>query len=317
MTIEVTAKKVEDAINQGLAQLGVGLDEVNVEVVEAGGLFRKAKVRLTLERESEASKETAEQPAPVKKEEPSSEKPSNAEKTEKAESKEPALEKAVKQDMPAPKKQNTEPVKPKAENADGEPVTAKPEKAKPQAARNSAPKKEAHGGEEENTQHVEHAKPRKLSDEDKAAAAHALEFVKETAQKMGFTDLTVEAGDNPELINITAPAGDDSLIIGRHGETLSALSYLAETCARAEKCHISITVDCNGYRDRRAASLTAMAKRRANECVAKRRKIKLEPMDRVDRRTVHNALTDDTRVSTASEGKEPYRSVVIIPNKKQ
>lgn len=317
MTIEVTAKKVEDAINQGLAQLGVGLDEVNVEVVEAGGLFRKAKVRLTLERESEAKEEAAEQSAPANKEEPTPVKSEKAAEAEKTESKQPVAEKAVKQNTPAPKKQKSDTAKPQAENASGEQEIAKPENAKPQAAHGNAPKKEANDGDEESTQHVEHSKPRKLSDEDKVAALHALEFVKETAQKMGFTDLTVEAGENPELINITAPAGDDSLIIGRHGETLSALSYLAETCARAEKCHISITVDCNGYRDRRAASLTAMAKRRANECVAKRRKIKLEPMDRVDRRTIHNALTDDTRVSTASEGKEPHRFVVIIPNKKQ
>ena len=151
-----------------------------------------------------------------------------------------------------------------------------------------------------------------MSAEDKVAAAHALAFIKDVTEKMGFV-ATVEADDSGENISISAAEGDDSLIIGRHGETLSALSYLAETCARAEKSHISITVDCNGYRERRAASLTAMARRRANECAAKRRKIKLEPMERVDRRTVHNALTDDERVTTASEGKEPYRCVVILP----
>ena len=59
MTIEVTAKKIDDAISQGLKQLGASLDEVNVEVVEAGGLFRKAKVRITLEREDEKAQPTA------------------------------------------------------------------------------------------------------------------------------------------------------------------------------------------------------------------------------------------------------------------
>ena len=49
MTIEVTAKKVDDAIKQGLEQLGATLDDVTVEVVDAGGLFRKAKVKLTLD----------------------------------------------------------------------------------------------------------------------------------------------------------------------------------------------------------------------------------------------------------------------------
>ncbi len=159
-----------------------------------------------------------------------------------------------------------------------------------------------------------HAKPRKLREEEREALSRALEFVKTALEKMGF-DATVEAdADDPEKITVTAADGDDSLIIGRHGETLSALSYLAETAERAEKCKDNVTVDCNGYRARRAASLTAMARRRAKECAQRHRKIKLEPMDRVDRRTVHFALADNNRVTTASEGKEPYRCVVIFPN---
>ena len=264
MTIEVTAKKVDDAINQGLAQLGVTLDRVTVEVVEQGGLFRKAKVRLTLDVEEKT--DDAKKPAKAETEQ-KPDKPAKSDKSDKAEK----PEKAEKPDGAAKQKSDA------------------PAKEKPVS------------------------KPRALRDEDKAAAAKALEFVKGIVVKMGFDDATVEVGDNPEKINITAPQGDDSLIIGRHGETLSALAYLAETGARAEKCHINVTVDCNGYRDRRAASLTAMARRRADECATKRRRIKLEPMERADRRTIHNALTDDDRVTTASEGKEPHRYIVIYP----
>ncbi|MDE7464794.1 MAG: KH domain-containing protein, partial [Clostridiales bacterium] len=153
----------------------------------------------------------------------------------------------------------------------------------------------------------------RLRADDREAANHALEFVKKTIELMGFETATVTADEDVEHVEIAAPEGDDSLIIGRHGETLSALTYLAETCARAEKCHVNIVVDCNGYRARRAASLTAMAKRRARESASKHRRIKLEPMDRTDRRTVHCALADDEYVTTASEGKEPYRYIVITP----
>lgn len=329
MTIEVTAKKVDDAINQGLKQLGASLDEVKVEVLESGGLFRKARVRLTLEIESSESedKQASAEPAgqaPVAEKPKAVEADSTAEcaKTEKtAEDKDnknskpsgeapvaKAHDGAKKPDQAQRAKQqpqaekNRKPQKPSVENADKPVKTdAHTEKKNPTAAQN-----DKRGDTAERV--------RKLDEQDKAAAARALEFVRQTIAKMGFEGATAEAdAANPEQIDITAPSGDDSLIIGRHGETLSAISYLAETGARAEKCHINLTVDCNGYRERRAASLSAMARRRANECASKHRKIKLEPMERIDRRTIHNALTDDDRVTTASEGKEPYRYVVILP----
>ncbi len=297
MTIEVTAKKVDDAINQGLAQLGVTLDRVTVEVVEQGGLFRKAKVRLTLD--VEETTDDAKKPAKAETEQ-KPDKPAKSDKSDRAEKPE-KVEKpdcAAKQKSDAPAKQSA---KAPAQKPDGVKPAGKKQAAKPAAERAT------------DAQEKPVSKPRALRDEDKAAAAKALEFVKGIVVKMGFDDATVEVGDNPEKINITAPQGDDSLIIGRHGETLSALAYLAETGARAEKCHINVTVDCNGYRDRRAASLTAMARRRADECATKRRRIKLEPMERADRRTIHNALTDDDRITTASEGKEPHRYIVIYP----
>lgn len=300
MTIEVTAKKVDDAIKQGLAELGASLDEVQVEILESGGLFRKAKVRLTLEREDEkkedvppapeAKRETVEQKtAPAKK--PEVEKPEKAQKTEsEKEAKKPEKPAQTKPEKPAaPKQKGSE------QKAKKEPV-ATASKAEPEKSENSEPRSARN------------------SEENKQAVAHATEFITELVKKMGFTEATVEGNDNGD-VSITAPAGDDSLIIGRHGETLSAISFLAETLGRAEKQHVTIVADCNGYRERRAASLTAMAKRRANECAAKRRKIKLEPMERIDRRTIHNALTGDERVTTMSEGKEPYRYIVILPKK--
>lgn len=298
MTIEVTAKKVQEAIEQGLAQLGATLDEAEVEVIESGGLFRKAKVRLTVER-AEPEK-AADAPKPSETEKPQAcekrdERPQKA--AERAES--PAPEKVAAQDQSKQKVAQ----QPKQKQND--------ERAEKRSVKQLDP---ARAGENSGaTARKAESKPRKLSDEDKAAAAHAVEFVKQVVAKMGFDGAEITADERVEMISISAPSGDDSILIGRHGETLSALAYLAEVSARAEKCRLSIAVDCNGYRDRRSASLTAMAKRRADECVAKRRKIRLEPMERIDRRTVHNALNDDERVTTASEGKEPHRFVVILP----
>ncbi len=280
---EFSAKKVDDAIKQGLAELGLTLDDVTVEVLDAGGFLRKAKVRLTVDEKD---------PAPV------------------AETKDVKPDKKLGKDEKVEKVEKTE--------KDGKNVADKPAGKQSDKARKPEVKAEKTEKSEkvDNIEKTENAetekKPRRLKAEDKDALDKARAFIADVTALMGFEVNVTLSGDG-ETVNIDAPDRDDSLIIGRHGETLSALSYLAETCIRAEKCHTSVTVDCNGYRGRRAASLSSMARRKADECVRRRRKIKLEPMDRTDRRTVHSALNDDGRVTTASEGKEPYRCVVILP----
>lgn len=340
MTIEVSAKKVQDAIDQGLAQLGVSLDEVNVEVVDAGGFLRKAKVRLTVEDKTEKAEKAgpavAEKPAAMDgAEKRVEEKPA---KTEKPAAKKPVTKKAEKSESVG-KSEKPVAAKGEAGEAAEKPSADKPAKAsladkpkKPAAKKPAKPANSEETGKEkaectgetsdegaENAQAEQgktkrRERKRHWGAEEREAAERAKEFVKKTVELMGFEGVTVEFdAEDPEIIEITAPEGDDSLIIGRHGETLSSLTYLAETCAIAEKCRVGVVVDCNGYRARRAASLTAMARRRAHECAAKQRKIKLEAMDRTDRRTIHMALADDAYVTTESEGKEPYRCVVLVP----
>lgn len=351
MTIEVTAKKVDEAIKNGLEQLGASLDEVQVEVIESGGLFRKAKVRLTLERESSETAEEAPVPEQKKADEKPPVKPEPVQKKPAAQPEKPQERAAQKPDAAEPrakaekqhdKKADKKSDKPTAKRTEqskndksaGRPAPEPAEKAEtptkgevsakdeqpltseePQKPTKKSAKKDRDQAKDRKQNAPESAEPREKRSHEEVLAARkaAAAFVKDIVEKMGF-DATVELDETDgERINITADAGDDSLLIGRHGETLTALSYIAETAARAEKNRVDIVVDCNGYRERRAASLSAMARRRANECANKHRRIKLEPMERIDRRTIHNALTGDDRVTTVSEGKEPYRYVVILP----
>ncbi len=314
MTVEVTAKKIDDAIKQGLEQLGIGLDEVNVEVLESGGLFKKAKVRLTLEREEDCQTDVGSDSG--KAENKQSGQPSGpADNTERKS----VSEKPVSAGKPQKTEDRGQARRPENQNrADDRSATKKPQDKKPErrpdnnAADENAKGARAQGAASNKTEGTEQHK----NDENyKAAVEQSTEFITQVISKMGFTDCSIAYNPDTDMIEIDAPAGDDSLIIGRHGEMLSAVSFLAETLGRAEKPRFNIAVDCNGYRERRAASLTAMARRRADECISKNRKIKLEPMERIDRRTVHNALNDDGRVSTVSEGKEPYRYIVILPKR--
>ena len=110
---------------------------------------------------------------------------------------------------------------------------------------------------------------------------------------------------------------DLGVLIGRHGQTIDALQYLAN--AIGHRAHgddrLRVVVDAAGYRARRAATLETVARRAAEQAAATGRRVELEPMTAVERRIVHELLKDDPEVETSSEGTEPTRFVVVLPRR--
>jgi spoIIIJ-associated protein len=107
---------------------------------------------------------------------------------------------------------------------------------------------------------------------------------------------------------------DVALVIGRHGQTIDALQYLSGLIAsRGAGVWVPVTVDAAGYRGRRAATLTQMAKEIAAQVKEKGEEAVLDVLRPHERRIVHVALRDDKGVVTYSEGEEPFRRVVISP----
>ena len=110
---------------------------------------------------------------------------------------------------------------------------------------------------------------------------------------------------------------DPAIIIGKHGHTLDAIQYLVNLItnkeSRQEKRRIYI-VDIDGYRKRREESLQRYAREKAEIAKNKGVSIALYFMNSIERRVVHMALKEDGEVSTYSEGKEPYRRIIIQPN---
>jgi spoIIIJ-associated protein len=109
--------------------------------------------------------------------------------------------------------------------------------------------------------------------------------------------------------------GELGLVIGRHGQTIDALQYLANAIVwrgRGDE-RKAVVVDAAGYRARREATLSSLAKRSAERAVASARSVELEPMTAVERKVVHVCLKDYEGVVTRSEGTEPNRFVVIDP----
>ena len=110
---------------------------------------------------------------------------------------------------------------------------------------------------------------------------------------------------------------DLGVLIGRHGQMIDSLQYLANAIAHRALGdeRRRIVIDAAGYRARRASTLEGLARRTAEQASATGRRIELEPMSAAERRIVHEVLKEDPEVTTASEGTEPNRYVVVLPRR--
>lgn len=130
-------------------------------------------------------------------------------------------------------------------------------------------------------------------------------------------DVTIDEyeGDDGEFIlDIT---GDDlAVLIGRHGKTLDALQFVVSAITvRSIGYRYPVVVDVEGYKNRQRQKLESIARSSANKAANQHRSVKLRPMTPYERRIVHIALRDDSRVETASEGEGSARHVVVLPVK--
>jgi spoIIIJ-associated protein len=125
----------------------------------------------------------------------------------------------------------------------------------------------------------------------------------------------VDAYEDDDAITLMVSGADLGMLIGRHGQTIDAIQYLANAIAfrRHPDDRKEIVVDAAGYRARRRASLEALAVRSAQRALADNDRVELDPMTAVERKVVHVRLKDFAGVETASEGTEPNRYVVITP----
>ena len=317
---EASAKTVEEAIELGLKELGVGISDVEVKVLEEGskglfGLFgsRLAKVSLTVKEEEEdlledlmgeeekkpAPKAPRKQEEPRKEEEPRKAEPrAEAEKPaeEAAPKKEPARPAPVKR--VAPKKAEKKPAKEKTQE---EPAKQEEEEKKVEIRPMEKPV-------------VTVIPENELDPESPAGLAHA--FLKEITRLMGV-EVAIEMGTDPEGNVFASMTGDTlGILIGRRGETLDALQYLTSLKVnRGREGYIRVTLDTESYRARREDTLIRLANRMANRALRTGRRVSLEPMNPYERRIIHFALQQNESVSTHSEGDEPNRHVVITVKK--
>lgn len=124
----------------------------------------------------------------------------------------------------------------------------------------------------------------------------------------------VEIAESPDTITATCIGEDLGRLIGRRGQTLDALQVLAAAIVqRGDEDHRAVVVDAAGYRDRRRRRLEEMAVRSARVAIETGTRVELEPMSAAERKVVHTTLEHVAGVTTASEGAEPHRYIVVEP----
>ena len=287
--ITVSAKTVNDAITEASIQLGVSSDQMEYDVIEKGsaGFFgigsKQAVIRARLKKVEE-----------------------------------PVYEEVVK----AEEKKVEE---------------KRPEERKYQERRHSDKK---HHDKKHVDKHVEKTEKKELKKEVKEEKAVETvaepkkeieitvvteetmkiceEFLMDVLRAMGMEAVEVDSKiDEDGALSIELKGDNMGILIGKRGQTLDSLQYLTNRVAnKSQDGYVRVKLDTEDYRRRRKQTLENLAKNIAYKVKRSRKAVALEPMNPYERRIIHSALQGDERVSTHSEGEEPYRRVVITPNRR-
>ncbi len=146
-----------------------------------------------------------------------------------------------------------------------------------------------------------------------APAFAAKQFLSRLLAAMDLTvDINIKCEDN--LMTIDLSGDNMGIVIGKRGDTLDSLQYLASLIVNQETDeYIKVTIDTENYRAKRAEALTSLSQRLADKVARTGKKFTLEPMNPYERRIIHANLQDNEQVTTFSIGEDPYRRVVIAP----
>ena len=136
-------------------------------------------------------------------------------------------------------------------------------------------------------------------------------FLRDIADKMGIDlDFSVKAGE--ELVFVEITGKDTGTIIGKRGATLDAVQCLASYVVNKENGkYTRVILDAENYRSKREKTLVNLANRLAGKAERTRHSVTLEPMNPYERKVIHCTLQNHPKVKTRSEGKDPYRKVII------
>ena len=277
-SIRVSAKTLDDAITEALIQLGVTSDRLEYEVIEKGsaGFLGIGMKQAVIE-------------AWKKEEEP-----------------EVTVEDIIKEEFRAEKK-------PEAPKKKEKPARVKEEaKAEPAAEVKKETAAEAAAAKEEPEEAAPVKKEVELAKVEDQTIEAVSQFINDTLKAMNMEVKTSASIDEDGALCIDMEGEHMGILIGKRGQTLDALQYLANRVAnKHQDGYVRVKLDTENYRARREETLKHLAKNIAHKVKRNRRSVALEPMNPYERRIIHSALQSDPYVTTHSEGEEPYRKVVV------
>lgn len=284
--ITVSARTLSDAITEALIELEITSDMLEYDVIQKGsegffGIGRKQAVIKARKKVVEPPKEE------IKKEEPEA----------------PAKEKPKKEFKKEPKKESRKEHKEHKEQKEFKKDAAR--ELHREVKETVAPVKE------------EEKEPVKLAEISEETKTACVDFLKGVFETMNLEVEIVTEIDEEGALAIELKGKHMGILIGKRGQTLDALQYLTNRVAnKNQEGFVRVKLDTENYRKRRKETLENLAKNIASKVKRTRKPVSLEPMNPYERRIIHSALQADRYVSTHSEGEEPYRRVVVTPNRK-
>ena len=284
--ITVSARTLSDAITEALIELEITSDMLEYDVIEKGseGFFGIGRKQAVIK----ARKKVVEPPK---------------EEIKKEESEAPVKEKPKKEFKKEPKKESHKEHKEHKEQKEFKKDAAR--EVHREVKESVAPAKE------------EEKEPVKLAEISEETKAACVDFLKGVFETMNLEVEIVTEIDEEGALAIELKGKHMGILIGKRGQTLDALQYLTNRVAnKNQEEFVRVKLDTENYRKRRKETLENLAKNIASKVKRTRKPVSLEPMNPYERRIIHSALQADRYVSTHSEGEEPYRRVVVTPNRK-
>lgn len=151
-----------------------------------------------------------------------------------------------------------------------------------------------------------------ISEKKNPRAEKAEKFLSQILDAMGLSGYSLEAKLEDTRLFIDVTGKDLGILIGKRGQTLNDLQYIVSLGTNhGPGEYIRIILDVEGYRQKREQALTQLAQNIAQSVISGGRRRVLEPMNPQERRIIHTALQDNEDVYTYSEGRDPYRRVVV------
>ncbi len=145
----------------------------------------------------------------------------------------------------------------------------------------------------------------------------AVEYLKSVLSCMGLNNIEFQVKEDEKTAEINLEGEDVGFVIGRRGETLDALQYLAGLVANhVDNQYFRITINTGNYREKREVTLEKLGKKLAYKVVKTGKSVNLEPMNPYERRIIHTAVQKVTGAISFSEGEVLNRHVVIAPDPK-